>query len=423
MTNLVVRLEEGSTGGGIECALDCLELRCHRQEELPRLLALCLPAVFKRAEKSREQGMKLQLEADVRVTWRGGPLAAGGTLGAAGAAAAVVAAAADEEEAALLLAPLHVSADLDMTLTFPAAAEARLQPPMLALSGRLDVGELAVRLSLAQLAALARMAHAATHAAHHERYRALRPACVPRDGPRRWWRYAHAAVALDLRQERERLSWRWLRTRAQLLRSYEARYEERLLQGGDGKEDGQTSDDLDLDLEALEARPRTSHLAPHTCASTFRPPPLHPPPLHPFAPAPLRPCAPPPLLPTLCPTLPPRPLSGEARPRRTLGCAATRALARHHAQREERRRRHLRRTEQRRRHGGGRAGVCRGAAGRAAQAAARPAAPAALGRGGARRQRGASRRRQLRLHRERPRRRRAPLGPAVLDARSVARRR
>ena len=298
MTNLVVRLEEGSTGGGIECALDCLELRCHRQEELPRLLALCLPAVFKRAEKSREQGMKLQLEADVRVTWRGGPLAAGGTLGAAGAAAAVVAAAADEEEAALLLAPLHVSADLDMTLTFPAAAEARLQPPMLALSGRLDVGELAVRLSLAQLAALARMAHAATHAAHHERYRALRPACVPRDGPRRWWRYAHAAVALDLRQERERLSWRWLRTRAQLLRSYEARYEERLLQGGDGKEDGQTSDDLELDLEALEARPRTSHPAPHTCASTFRPPPLRPSAPPPSTPSPLRPSAPPPLRPS-----------------------------------------------------------------------------------------------------------------------------
>ena len=58
-------------GGGIECALDCLELRCHRQEELPRLLALCLPAVFRRAEKSREQGMKLQLEASVRVSWRG----------------------------------------------------------------------------------------------------------------------------------------------------------------------------------------------------------------------------------------------------------------------------------------------------------------------------------------------------------------
>ena len=298
MTNLVVRLEEGSTGGGIECALDCLELRCHRQEELPRLLALCLPAVFKRAEKSREQGMKLQLEADVHVTWRGGPLASGGGTAAAAAAAAAVAAAADEEEVALLLAPLHVSADLDMTLTFPAAAEARLQPPMLALSGRLDVGELAVRLSLAQLAAVARMAHGAVHAAHHERYRALRPVCAPRDGPRRWWRYAHAAVALDLRQERERLSWRWLRTRAQLLRSYEARYEERLLQGGDvkggdvkgdghpprGEREGggaeeaeserrsrsrtvSTSDDLDLDLEALEARPK--HLAP----TTHRPPP------------------------------------------------------------------------------------------------------------------------------------------------------
>jgi len=298
VTNLVVRLEEGSTGGGVECALDCLELRCHRQEELPRLLALCLPAVFKRAEKSREQGMKLQLEADVRVTWRGGPLASGGSAVAA-ATAAAVAAVADEEEAALLLAPLRVSADLDMTLTFPAAAEARLQPPMLALSGRLDVGELAVRLSLAQLAALARMAHAAAHAAHYERYRALRPMCAPRDGPRRWWGYAHAAVALDLRQERERLSWRWLRTRAQLLRSYEARYEERLLQGGDGKGDGKgdgrpprreregggaeeaeserpsrprtvsSSDDLDLDLEALEARPSTSH-PPHPA---LRPPP------------------------------------------------------------------------------------------------------------------------------------------------------
>ena len=78
VTNLVVRLEDGGAGGGIECALDCLELRCHRQEELPRLLALCLPAVFRRAEKSREQGMKLQLEAGVRVSWRGAPLAGGG---------------------------------------------------------------------------------------------------------------------------------------------------------------------------------------------------------------------------------------------------------------------------------------------------------------------------------------------------------
>ena len=265
VTNLVVRLEEGSTGGGIECALDCLELRCHRQEELPRLLALCLPAVFKRAEKSREQGMKLQLEAGVRVTWRGTPLASGGAAGAeaeAAAPTAAAAAAAGEEEAAgeeaeQLLAPLHVSADLDMTLTFPAAEEARLQPPMLALSGRLDVGELALRLSLAHLAALARMAHGAAHAAHHERYRALRPACAPRDGPRRWWRFAHAAVALDLREERERLSWRSLRTRAQLLASYEARYEEWLLLGeGGGKGGGDGTAELFRNAKgSVEDRP------------------------------------------------------------------------------------------------------------------------------------------------------------------------
>ena len=66
------------------------------------------------------------------------------------------------------------------------------------------------------------MRRAAIYASHYIRYRALRPHTPLTTHARAYWHYAYAAVMQDLREERQRSTWMWIRQRERLQFAYEA---------------------------------------------------------------------------------------------------------------------------------------------------------------------------------------------------------
>ena len=210
VTDLRVRYEVPG-GPAVQLVIPSLQLRCHRQQSLPSLLAC-----FVRRSESQMHRCLWQLDALVSVSYS----ASAGSSSCDHPAASAAGESKEDEEA--ILRPLTVCANVATTLHWPPAAEAHTQPLAIEVDGGLHVGELQFELGVAQLQFLVLAAHRATHAAVFERHRALRPVAGPRAMPREWWAFASAAVRCDIAAERSRCSWRGLRERARLRGEYEA---------------------------------------------------------------------------------------------------------------------------------------------------------------------------------------------------------
>ena len=204
VTDLRVRYEVPG-GPAVQLVIPSLQLRCHRQQSLPSLLAC-----FVRRSESQMHRCLWQLDALVSVSYS----ASAGSSSYDHPAASAAGESKEDEEA--ILRPLTVCANVATTLHWPPAAEAHTQPLAIEVDGGLHVGELQFELGVAQLQFLVLAAHRATHAAVFERHRALRPVAGPRAMPREWWAFASAAVRCDIAAERSRCSWRGLRERARL---------------------------------------------------------------------------------------------------------------------------------------------------------------------------------------------------------------
>ena len=121
--------------------------------------------------------------------------------------------------------PVAVQASVGVRVEWPPPGAADDAPPALHVDGSASLAELRVLCTPAQLEHAALLARIAPRPAAALARDAQRPAVRPLqvDGvtgsvstgtAAHWWRYALDIVCAELREERLRLSWRWLKARA-----------------------------------------------------------------------------------------------------------------------------------------------------------------------------------------------------------------
>ena len=103
----------------------------------------------------------------------------------------------------------------------------------------MTLGRIELVCTASQLAHAAHLLRIAQHPNLAHAHAAMRPAKRPQAKNKTlgllWWRYAIHAVITDLREERLRLSWRWLRARILMQRAYELAYHASLARAAHGK--------------------------------------------------------------------------------------------------------------------------------------------------------------------------------------------
>lgn len=226
VTDLVLRFEEGAGLPAVQLALQSLQLRCQREQTLPRLLSFCFG---RRDSQGDEHSARWHVEAACGVSWL--PVGAEG-----GSRGGVEATSSEEVE---VLRRLTLRGEVGMRMQWPGSildaatagwSSSSGRPPQLRLDGSLELGCVSVEVGDAQLRWAVHVARRMAFSSHFWRYSALcsRPHVAARASA--WWQYALAAVQLDLREARAEVSWRTRRERRDAERAYETVMRRRLLE-------------------------------------------------------------------------------------------------------------------------------------------------------------------------------------------------